>query len=245
MFEFRTSRFVAGDVLEVGGVTVRLRVDGRARRVSLRLDSIRREVIATAPSPRRLKEAAAFAQQRAAWIEGAMGRLPQVLPFQPGGIVEVLGEPCRLAGASTRRGQGLYREGGLRLVAYGEGEAFARSAVRLLKAHALKALQERTAVHSGALGRPMPKVALTDARSRWGSCTPARGTRAAGVRYSWRLVLAPFEVMDYVAAHECAHLVHADHSPRFWAVVRQLVDDVKGPRAWLRTHGPRLHALGR
>jgi len=245
MFDLRPERYASGDVLVVAGCPVRLRVDRRARRVSLRLDPAKGEVIATAPSPRRLKEAADFAAHRAAWIGEAVGRLPGPQPFGPGAGIEILGRPCRLGRSDSRRGQGIFEEGGLRLVAYGEGEAFTRSAVRLLKAHALKVLAERSAVHAAALGKPVPKVAVMDARSRWGSCTPARGLKAAGVRYSWRLVLAPWEVMDYVAAHECAHLIHPDHSPRFWAAVKGLVGDVRPHRSWLRANGPRLHAIGR
>ena len=237
-------RYAAGDTLEVAGVPVRLRVDARARRVSLRLDAARREVIATAPTSRRLKDAVAFAVQRAQWIGQTAARLPDVPRAVPGGTIEILGRTCRLEASASRRGQGLVDgPDGLRLVAAGEGEAWSRSVARLLKAEALKALAERTAVHAAALGRPLPKVGVMDARSRWGSCTPARGLRAAGVRYSWRLILAPYAVMDYVAAHECAHLVHADHSPRFWDVVKTLVPDVKTSRGWLRTHGPKLHAL--
>ena len=178
-------------------------------------------------------------------VDRRAGRLPRPQPFGPGAVIEILGQPCRLAQTPTRRGQGFSPGGELRLCAFGEGEAFTRSAVRLLKSHALKVLTERSAAHAATLGQPVPKVSVMDARSRWGSCTPARGLRAAGVRYSWRLILAPYEVMDYVAAHECAHLVQADHSPRFWAVVKRLVPDVRGCRAWLRTHGPRLHATGR
>ncbi|HEX4097767.1 MAG TPA: M48 family metallopeptidase [Caulobacteraceae bacterium] len=238
-------RFAAGEMLEVAGCPVRLKVDRRARRVSLRLDAARGEVIATAPSPRRLKEAAAFAAQRAAWIGEAIGRLPPAEPLSPGAMLQVLGRPCRLKTALGPRRQGLYEEDGLVLRAWGEGEAFRRAALRVLKAEALKALSERSATHAAALDRPAPKVAVMDARSRWGSCTPARPGRAASLRYSWRLILAPFEVLDYVAAHECGHLVHADHSPRFWALVASLGPDMKRSRAWLRAHGPRLHAVGR
>jgi predicted metal-dependent hydrolase len=137
------------------------------------------------------------------------------------------------------------------LRAFGADDAFARSVVRLLKRHALEVLTERTAVHAAALGRPMPRVAIADAKGRWGSCRPARpATRTAAgdhgsIRYSWRLALAPFEVADYVAAHETAHLLEANHSPRFWALVRDLYGVEAGPRAWLREHGARLHAFGR
>ena len=131
------------------------------------------------------------------------------------------------------------------LRAAGEGDAFRRAAVRLLKAEALRVFTERTSRHAWALGQPTPRVAIMDARSRWGSCSPARKSRDAHIRYSWRLILAPYEVMDYVAVHECAHLIHPDHSVRFWSVVKGITPDVKGARGWLRAHGPRLHAVGR
>ncbi|HEU5321449.1 MAG TPA: YgjP-like metallopeptidase domain-containing protein, partial [Methylomirabilota bacterium] len=71
-----------------------------------------------------------------------------------------------------------------------------------------------------------------------------RGT-TGHIRYSWRLALAPFAVADYVAAHECAHLLELNHGPRFWAHVRNLVGDERRHRAWLRAEGARLHAFGR
>ncbi|HEY5410000.1 MAG TPA: SprT family zinc-dependent metalloprotease [Caulobacteraceae bacterium] len=238
-------RYAAGDTIEVAGCPVRLKVDRRARRVSLRLDAAKGEVIATAPSPRRLKEAAAFAVQRAAWIGDAIRRLPPAEPLSPGAMLELLGRPCRLELALSPRSQGIFDDEGLALRASGVGEAYRRAALRLLKAEALRVLAERSAAHAGALGRPTPKVAVMDARSRWGSCTPGRAGREGSLRYSWRLILAPYEVMDYVAAHECGHLVHADHSPKFWALVKSLGPDVRSARAWLRAHGQRLHAVGR
>jgi predicted metal-dependent hydrolase len=111
-------------------------------------------------------------------------------------------------------------------------------------------LTERTAIHAARLDRPMPAVAVMDAKARWGSCRPPRtrgfgaGVEVGRIRYSWRLILAPYAVMDYVAAHECAHLVEANHSPRFWAAVRSLVGDPRPHRTWLRANGARLHALG-
>ena len=238
-------RYAAGDVLQVAGCAVRLKVDRRARRVSLRLDSTRGEIIATAPSQRRLKEAADFAAQRAHWIGEAVGRLPPSEPLAPGASLQVLGRSCQLKSALGPRRQGLFEEAGLVLRASGEGEAFRRAALRVLKAEALKVLTDRSRAYAAALGQPEPKVAVMDARSRWGSCTPARRGRLASLRYSWRLILAPYEVMDYVVAHECGHLVHPDHSSRFWSLVASLGPDVKRGRAWLRAHGPRLHAVGR
>ena len=236
-----------GDRLEVAGSPVRLRVDGRARRVSLRLDAAKREVVATAPSPRRLAEAVAFAHQRAEWIAGLIGGLPVIAAVEPGGSIEVLGMACALeAGPGRAR---LVRGEGLRLRAP-SGDGFKRSVLRVLKAEARRVLTERTQDYARALERPMPVVSIMDAKARWGSCTQPRrsafgSTETVGrIRYSWRLVLSPYEVMDYVAAHECAHLVEANHGPRFWALVRDLVGDERPHRRWLRAHSARLQAFG-
>ncbi len=246
MIALRASRYQPGDRIEVNGVPVRLRVDRRAHRISLRLDPARREMIATAPSLRRLAEAAAFAEQRGVWMAGLLAKLPDDEPLIAEGAIDVLGRRCRLVRVEGRHSPGVIDHGGeLVLKAAGDGPTFSRAAVRALKAYALKILAERTAAHAAALRVAMPEVKVMDARSRWGSCRPPRGHDVGCVRYSWRLVLAPWEVMDYVAAHEVAHLVRADHSPHFWAEVRKLVKDDKPARAWLRAHGQRLHAVGR
>ena len=95
-----------------------------------------------------------------------------------------------------------------------------------------------------ALAVPLPALALGDAKGRWGSCrSPLRGD-AGVIRYSWRLVCAPASVQRYVAAHECAHLVHPNHGAEFWALNRRLDPDMDAARTWLKLHGAALHALG-
>jgi predicted metal-dependent hydrolase len=250
---FRGHSYAPGDLIEVGGARVRLKVSPRARRVSLRIDQTKREVIASAPSQRRLHEAVAFAGQRAHWIAAHIDALPQPAAVAPGDVIDVFGQPHRLEPAASRLKAGFYEgeDGHGVLRAFGQGETFARSVMTLLKRHALRVLTERTEIHAAALGRPMPKVAVADAKGRWGSCRPARPAGRANlgdtgsIRYSWRLVLAPFEVADYVAAHECAHLLEANHGPQFWGHVRAIHGPEKAPRAWLRQHGARLHAFGR
>lgn len=238
--------FSDGDRLEVAGAVVRLRVHRRARRVSLRLDRARGEIVATAPSTRRLAEAAAFARERAGWIAERLAELPEASPLAPGQLIEVFGQPVRLE-QGPGRARWIEPEDGAtpRIAAMGEGEGYARAVVLVLKRRALAVLTERTAHYAARLGAPMPKVAVMDARSRWGSCKPGPQGAPGSIRYSWRLALAPFEVADYVAAHECAHLRELNHGPRFWAHVRELVGDERRHRAWLRAEGARLHAVGR
>ncbi len=239
-----------GDRLEIAGTAVTLKVNRRARRVSLRLDRTRREIVATAPSPRRLPEAAAFARERAGWIAERMAELPDATPIHPGMTLQVFGEPVRLE-AGTGRAKWLPAANGepARIIAMAGsdpgGEGYARAVILMLKKRAMAVLSDRTGVYAAMLGAPAPKVTVADAKGRWGSCRPGIRGGAASIRYSWRLALAPFEVADYVAAHECAHLLELNHGPRFWAHVRALVGDPKAHRAWLRAEGAKLHAFGR
>jgi hypothetical protein len=246
----KRASYAHGDRLVLDGHGVRLRVDGRARRVSLRIDQAKQEVVATAPSIRRLPEAVAFAHERAVWIAGQMARLPTPQVLHPGAVLQVLGEPCRLeAGPGRGRLVEATDDEPMRIIAP-PGERFTSTVLRLLKTEAKTRLVEATAIHAKALGQSMPVVSLGDPRGRWGSCTPARRSLLGGqarvgrIRYSWRLILSPPAVLDYVAAHECAHLVQANHGPDFWALVHDLVGDHKRHRQWLRAHGPALHALG-
>jgi predicted metal-dependent hydrolase len=89
------------------------------------------------------------------------------------------------------------------------------------------------------IGRDVARVTLRDTRSRWGSCS-ARGN----LSFSWRLIFAPEPVLDYVVAHEVAHLVEMNHGQRFWKLVADLVPDNAGPRAWLKRHRTRLLSYG-
>lgn len=242
MIPFRSPAYRHGDVVETAGCRLRLSVNPRARRVSLRLDRTKGEVIATAPTARKLSEAVAFANERAGWIAQRMAELPERTALEPGLIFDLFGDPVVLeAGPGRAR---LIAGPPHRLVSRGD-EAFPVRVLRVVKGEALKVLTERTAWYAEQLGQPMPKVAIGDPRGRWGSCKPATGREGASIRYSWRLALAPFEVADYVVAHEVAHLVEANHGPRFWAVVKKLYGDHKRPRDWLKRESSRLHAFGR
>ena len=244
MFQ-RASRHADGDVIEVGAVPVRLTVSRRARRISLRVDRAKGEVLAIAPSLRRLGEAAAFAYERRGWIAERAPELKPPTRLTPGLELTVFGAPCRLGRSSGRASlETASWERGLRLPRDADDAAYARAVVQLLKREAKGWFAPRLAFHCAALGAPVPRFSIVDARTRWGSCTPGDSRRAASIRLSWRLALAPPAVADYVAAHECAHLLHPNHGPAFWAETRRLIGDERPHRAWLRTHGPELHAIG-
>ena len=247
MFQ-RLSRHADGDVIEVGAARVRLTVRRRARRVSLRVDRARGEVLATAPSLRRLGEAAAFAHERRGWIAERVLELKPPTRLAPGLELTVFGEPCRLGRSPGRASlEAAGWERGLRLAMGADEPAYARAVIQLLKREAKAWFAPRLAHHCAAMDVAAPRYGIVDARTRWGSCTAGDRTHPASIRLSWRLALAPPEVADYVAAHECAHLLHPNHGPAFWAQTRQLVGrraSRTGPgsgrtAAALRRHGLR------
>jgi len=225
-----------------GGAQLRLSVNPRARRISIRIDTRAGEAVAVAPSERRLSDAVTFARSKAHWIAERLSARVSGTALVPGAVIPFRG---RTAVLEATGGAGAARlidgAGGLRIVSGGEGEAFARRVTNLLKRLAREALTARTQVHLSALGQRPVTVSINDPTSRWGSCSPV----SRSIRYSWRVVMAPPAVLDYLAAHEVAHLVHADHSPAYWSVVQRLVGDHRPFRAWLRHHGAELHAVGR
>jgi len=210
-------------------------------RIAVRIDQRTREAVAVAPGARHLATAVAFARSKTDWITERLAACMQPRPFRPEMAIPVAGRPTRLEATGTAAAARLVEttEGQL-IRAGGEGEAFGRRVEALLKRRAREALTERTHVHRTRLGQAPVRVSIVDTRSRWGSCSPHNRS----IRYSWRVIMAPPEVLDYLAAHEVAHLVHADHSPAYWAVVHDLIGDHRPHRRWLRDHGEALHAWG-
>ena len=238
-------RYADGDRLKIAGAVVRLSINPRARRVSLRVDRAGVLIVAVAPTARQLADAVAFAHQREVWIAEQIAALPEQSILTPGQALSLFGRAAVLGVTPGRPRRLVDPTGGPdRIVAPGEGDAWRSAVLRLLKREALAGLRQRTADLAAALEQPMPKVGVSDTRSRWGSCRPARRGHEAAIRYSWRVMLAPPVIADYLCAHECAHLVRADHSPAFWAVVRSLNGEYALHRAWLRRHGASLHAVG-
>ncbi|MDI1327832.1 MAG: SprT family zinc-dependent metalloprotease [Brevundimonas sp.] len=224
------------------GVAARLSVNPRARRLSIRIDARVGEAVLIAPSERKLADVVAFARTKASWMRQRLAERPHGTPLEPGAVIDLFGRPTRLIATG---GAGAARltedEDGPVIASGGEGEAYARRVENLFKRVARETLQTRTDVHLRTLGQRPVRMSIADPKSRWGSCSPHNRS----IRYSWRVVMAPSAVIDYLAAHEVAHLVHADHSPAYWSVVQSLVGDHRPFRKWLRDNGPALHAVGR
>ena len=231
-----------GQRLPLEDLTARLSVNPRARRLSIRIDARAGEAVLIAPSERKLAEVVAFARTRTSWMRERLAERPQGTPIAPGAVIDLFGKPTRLVAVAGAGAARLTEDAhGPVIASGGEGEAYARRVENLFKRVARETLQTRTDVHLRTLGQRPVKMSIADPKSRWGSCSPHNRS----IRYSWRVIMAPPAVIDYLAAHEVAHLVHADHSPAYWAVVHRLIGDHRPHRKWLRENGPALHAVGR
>jgi predicted metal-dependent hydrolase len=221
---------------------VRLRRHRQARRYTLRIQAATREVILTIPPRGTLKEARAFAQKHGGWIATRLGRLPEGVRFEDGIVLPLRGVPHRIAHRPGTRGTvWVETEGGgeSRLCVAGQAPHIDRRVRDFLRREAKRELAAASRCFAAELGVSVRRVCVRDQASRWGSCS------TTGVlSYSWRLILAPGFVLNYLAAHEVAHLVEMNHSARFWNVIRRICPDHERAKAWLDIHGGDLHRYG-
>lgn len=221
---------------------VRIRRHRQARRYTLRIHAASREVILTMPPRGSLREAQEFAQKHGGWIAARLRRLPEAAPFADGGLVPLRGVPHRIVHRQGVRGT-------VWLEASTDGEALlcvAGDAVHLhrrvgdyLKREAQRDLDFASRRAAEQLGVGVKQISVRDQSSRWGSCS------TSGVlSYSWRLILAPPFVLEYLAVHEVAHLIEMNHSARFWHLVHGVCADSHRAKVWLDIHGSDLHRYG-
>jgi predicted metal-dependent hydrolase len=221
------------ELLAIDGekVAVTVRFHPRARRIVMRVNPVTGEVTVTAPARTGMAQAMAFARGEADWITRQRGAVPAPIPFAPGSVVPFAGVPHRIV-ASVRKGPApVWREDGQIFVS-GKPEHAGRRLTDFFKREAKKAFETRALEYGAQLGVRPSRVTVRDTASRWGSCSSARS-----LSFSWRLILAPDFVRDYVVAHEVAHLKEMNHGAKFWAHVKSLDADDKKARRWLREHG--------
>ena len=214
----------------------------RASRISLKVKPKRREVHVVVPGLRSLAKARAFASEQRDWIDVQLEHLPEPMPFVPGGEILFQGERYRLVNPPGK-GRGRVDRAGRKIVVPSPDiDSFPGRVRRLLIREARAELEAATHHYAGELGKRVGKVSVRDQASRWGSAITRAGE--GHISYSWRLICAPPDILEYVCAHECAHLVEANHSAAFWAVCERLFPETKMAKRWLRKHGQELHAVG-
>jgi hypothetical protein len=214
-------------------VEVTLRRSARARRFSLRVSRLDGRVTLTLPPCAPETEAMRFLWGHEEWLRRILGGMPVAERVSFGSILPIEGNAMTLRPGT---GRGIRIEADSLIVPGEAGQVAARVAA-FLKVRARDRLAAASDHYSREVGRPYSSLSLRDTRSRWGSCT-ADGR----LMYSWRLILAPPAVLNYVAAHEVAHLAEMNHSPAYWAIVTQLYPDWRRQRQWLKTMGQTLQS---
>ena len=213
-------------------ISVQIRHSARARRLSLRISSLDGKVTLSGPPYVRERDYMAFIHDKEDWIIKNLAVMPEKTLVAVGADLVYRGRPVAVTMASQR---GVRLAGDTIYVAR-TSRSIGASIKGFLKSQARDALAHASDRYAAQLGVDYSALVLRDTRSRWGSCS-SQGQ----LMYSWRLIMAPPEILDYVAAHEVAHLIEMNHSRAFWNVVARLYPDYETARDWLRSHGPMLH----
>lgn len=217
--------------------TVRWRRSARARRVSLRVCPVEGAVVVTLPPRGSRRAGLELLRDNASWVLRRLDKLAPPTELRDGATVPIGGAPHRLRHDPTRKGMAFLEAG--ELVVTGQEEFLARRALAFLRAEAARRVAAALPPHCEALGVRPRAVRVKDTKSRWGSCAADRT-----LAFSWRLVLAPPWVLDYVVAHEACHLRELNHSHRFWALVDARAPQREAAERWLRQNGPGLLRVG-
>ncbi len=220
------------------GAPVAIRVSERARRVSVRIDAAARAVELVLPRGADAAVGWRFLAAQRGWITARLAALPAPTPFAVGAVVPVRGTPHRICRELDPLAPPVaIVDGEIRV--RGDPAHLGRRVRDHLVALARREFSCRAHAFAAQAGRRVGRIGVRDPKSRWGSCSSS-----GNLSFSWRLVLAPDAVIDYVVAHEVAHLAEMNHSARFWRLVATLVPDSAAPRHWLRRHRLQLLAYG-
>jgi predicted metal-dependent hydrolase len=227
------------------------RIDGRPVRIIVRVSTRARSYrlsiphqgppVLTVPRHGRWSEAESFLHRQTGWLAARLKRAAPAVSLAAGERVPLRAVPHLIVPTGRIRGrvEETEIEGEPALLVPGEPQHHARRLIDWLKDEAQRDLEARVEVHARQLGVVAKSVRLRSQSTRWGSCSSA-----GRLNFNWRLVLAPPFVLDYVAAHEVAHLVEMNHSPAFWSTVERTLPDMSRGRAWLKAHGRELMAYG-
>lgn len=220
-----------------GKAALRVRRSRRAKRLALRIMPASGEVELVVPIRASVKQGIAFAREKASWLKTHLGKLPPPVPFTDGAVIPVFDQPRMIRRTDELFGGIWLTDGELRVAAPPETVP---DVVRgWLRNQAKDELTSRAEEKTGLLNSRFRRLTVRDTASRWGSCSPK-----GDLSFSWRIIMAPDYALDYLVAHEVAHLQEMNHSRRFWAIVEDIADQPDRGRAWLRDHGASLHRFG-
>ena len=228
----------------VAGRELPLRIveSARAKRLTLRIGAGGQSLRVTVPPGHPQRDIDRFLDRHRGWLESRLAALPDRPDLRPGVKLPVLGVPHRIIHEPGKRGtvRQTVLDGEPVLIVHGDRAHLKRRLADFMKKLARAEIEPLVARHAAAAGgRSVTAVRYKDTVSRWGSCSST-----GGLSFSWRIAMAPRPVIDYLVAHECAHLKHMDHSQRFWKLCGALCPRMDESKAWLKRNGQALQAIG-
>ena len=227
----------------VAGRTLPLRIveNERARRLTLRIDAGGQGLRVTVPPGLRRGEVEKFLDRHRGWLEQRLAKVPERPQVRPGIRIPVRGVPHLIVHEPGKRGtvEMSRDEAGPVLIVHGDRLHLPRRVADFLKREARREIEALVAKHTQAVGRKAKAIRFKDTTSRWGSCTSD-----GSLSFSWRIMMAPAPVIDYLVAHEVAHLKEMNHGPKFWKLCKELCPETERCKAWLKRNGGALQAIG-
>ncbi len=224
------------DFLQVGEQVLPLviRRHQRAKRICLRYNPTDHAISLTLPRHTRVNDGLTFLMLKSEWLITTLRDMPTKKQIKPGVVIPLLGKRVRIKHDETLRRKWIVKDDVLYVA--GPRDEFAERVTEALKKIASVTLTRLAERDAARLGRRLDRVTVRDTRSRWGSCSST-----ARLSFSYRLIFAPREVMEYVVAHEVAHLRHMNHSRAFWNAVATLCPEYEAAKEWLTLHGKDLY----
>ena len=228
--------------LDVAGrpMPLTIRQHERATRITLRIEPGGRALKMTIPQGLAAREVNAFLDRHQGWLLTKLAKFPHETTLKDGGEILLRGVRHRIHHTGSLRGltEALEVDGRSTLRVSGLPEHTGRRIAAYLKKEARADLERLVARHARSIRASVASISMKDTRSRWGSCSCE-----GNLSFSWRIVMAPPMVIDYLAAHEVAHLKEMNHGPHFWALCGRLCPDMEAAKTWLKRHGSELHAI--
>ncbi len=227
-------RIVRRELLKIDGRAVELnvRLNPAARRLIVKVHPATGEVMVIAPSKRALDRAVEFARGESDWIARQLAQVPSRVVLAPGAHIPFHGQDHVILKGDV--GAVSVEPGVIRVA--GRSEHAPRRLLDFLKKQAKREVEQKSFEYGAKIGIKPKRITVRDTASRWGSCSSTRS-----LSFSWRLILAPVFVLDYVVAHEVAHMKEMNHGAGFWRIVEELIGNVTPAQTWLRQHGSALH----
>ncbi|MBX4335317.1 M48 family metallopeptidase [Bartonella raoultii] len=225
-------------------VPLRVREHKNARRLTLRIDAHKREICVTTPPAISSCSVQNFIEKHRSWIEARLSRIQishEDLYLKEGATIPLLGVAHTIKHKAGRGITEIVAENvgqAPQIIVYGQLEYLPRRVAEVLKKQAALVITPLVGYYADKVERKVKSICYKDTKSRWGSCSIW-----GRLSFSWRLVMAPKEVVEYVVAHEVAHLIEMNHGPKFWALCEKLYPNSKMHRTWLKENGYKLQAI--